>query len=162
LAVHAAIAFDNAKLFRQLQQLAITDSLTNVSNRCYFFYLAQREFRRSDRYHYPLSVMILDIDHYKIKDDTYGHVIGDVALKVISQHLMENIRETDILGRYEGDEFSILLPETELGKANEIAGRLRVIIHKNPFRIAQNEITLTISVGVSCSNESITELLICS
>lgn len=116
LAAHAAIALDNAKLFTQVQRLAITDSLTNVYNRRYFFDIAQREFHRAVRYHHPLSVIMLDIDHYKIINDTYGHVVGDVALKVISKHFMENIRETDTLGRYGGDEFSILLPETDLEK----------------------------------------------
>jgi diguanylate cyclase (GGDEF)-like protein len=157
LAAHAAIALDNAKLFGQIQQLAITDSLTNVFNRRHFFDIAQRELHRSLRYHHPLSVMMLDIDHYKIVNDTYGHVIGDVALKVISNHLMENLRETDTLGHYGGDEFSILLPETELGKAVEIAERLRVLINQTPISIDQNEFTSTISVGVSCTNESITD-----
>jgi len=101
---------------------------------------------------------MLDIDHYKIINDTYGHVIGDLALKEISQLLKENIRETDTLGRYGGDEFSILLPETDLEHAIEIAERLSDLISQTWIKVNHYQFILTISFGVASTNESTTDL----
>jgi diguanylate cyclase (GGDEF)-like protein len=158
LAAHAAIALDNAQLFSQVQKLAITDSLTEVYNRRHFFDIAQKEFQRSVRYQHPLSVIMLDIDHYKFINDTYGHVVGDLALKAIAHQLQENIRETDTLGRYGGDEFSILLTETDLDGALEIAERIRSTINQKCIKVDIYEFSFTISLGVASLNQSMTDL----
>jgi len=155
LAAHAAVAIDNSQLFAQVQHLAITDSLTGIYNRRYFFDTAQREFNRSTRYDRHLSIMMLDLDNYKRINDLYGHHIGDLALIDFSKLLQNNIREADILGRYGGDEFSILLPETETQEAMEIAERLRVLIRETTIIIDSKIFTSTISVGVSTSNKTI-------
>jgi diguanylate cyclase (GGDEF)-like protein len=150
LAAHAAIAIDNAHLFTQIQHLAITDSLTNIYNRRYFFDVANKEFARSIRYKKPLSIIMIDLDNYKEINDRYGHITGDKALKVISGIIADNIRETDILGRYGGDEFSILLPETNIEQAVDLAERLKNLVRNTMIDIDQVKFSNTISVGVSC------------
>jgi diguanylate cyclase (GGDEF)-like protein len=154
LAAHAAIAIDNAHLFAQVQHLAITDSLTNVYNRRYFFEIANNEFSRSLRYRKPLSIIMIDLDNYKEVNDQYGHIIGDNALKVISKTFADNIRQTDILGRYGGDEFCILLPETNITQAAELAERLKTLTKELIIHIDQATFSITISAGVSCSDIS--------
>jgi len=156
LAAHAAVAIDNSHLFAQIQQLAITDSLTGVYNRRYFFDAAQLEFHRSTRYRRPLSIIMVDLDNYKTINDVHGHLIGDLALKDFSKLLTDHIRETDILGRYGGDEFSILLPETDKNQAMEIAERLKELVSKTQIIIDQTRFYTTISVGVSSINDRVT------
>jgi diguanylate cyclase (GGDEF)-like protein len=157
LAAHAAIAIDNAHLFAQVQQLAITDSLTGVNNRRYFFDAAQLEFLLTTRYKHHLSIIMLDLDNYKTINDVHGHIIGDLALKEFSKLLTDHIRESDILGRYGGDEFSILLPETDKNQVMEIAERLRGLISKTQIIIEQTRFFTTMSVGVSSTNIQVTD-----
>jgi diguanylate cyclase (GGDEF)-like protein len=157
LAAHAAIAIDNAKLFARVQHLAITDSLTDVFNRRYFFDSAKREFYRARRYQHHLSIIMIDLDYYKIINDTYGHIVGDSALKIISKLLQDSIRGADILGRYGGDEFSILLPETDIAQAMEIAERLRRIIEETLIEVEGYSFTTTVSIGVATTNVSTTD-----
>jgi len=157
LAAHAAVAIDNSQLFAQVQHLAITDSLTGIYNRRYFFDTAQREFNRSARYDRCLSIMMLDLDNYKKINDLYGHHTGDLALIDFSRLLQNNVRETDVLGRYGGDEFSILLPETDYQEATEIADRLRILIRDTVINIDGKAFNSTISVGISTSNKTLTD-----
>jgi diguanylate cyclase (GGDEF)-like protein len=158
LAAHAAIAIDNANLFAQIQQLAITDSLTNVYNRRYFFDTARHEFTRSQRYHHQLAILMLDLDNYKAINDNLGHVAGDQILVKIARFLEENIRQIDTLGRYGGDEFSILLPETDLEHATELADRLRVAVQTTSFEFDNQTINTTVSIGITSTNQYVTEL----
>jgi diguanylate cyclase (GGDEF)-like protein len=165
LAAHAAIAIDNSKLFAQVQHLAITDSLTDIFNRRYFFDSAQREFTRSLRYGHKLSIMMLDLDNFKNINDLYGHLVGDNALIEFSRLILNNIRETDILCRYGGDEFSILLPETTTEEAMDISDRLRILIRESQISANGNIFNSTISVGISTTNESVTDfsqLMLCA
>ena len=157
LAAHAAIAIDNSRLFAKVQHLAITDGLTNCHNRRSFFELAKKEFFRASRYQHPLSIIMVDLDYYKAINDTYGHLVGDTVLKTISQLLKNCIRETDTLGRYGGDEFSILLPETDLKQTLEIAERIKDLINKTVIEIDQNQISTTLSVGISSINKVTTD-----
>lgn len=158
LAAHATIALDNAHLFAQVQHLAITDSLTETFNRRYFFESAQREFSRAKRYRHPLSIIMLDLDNYKIINDTCGHMVGDLALIKISQLIQDNIRESDILCRYGGDEFSILLPETDLPQVLDSAERLRQLIGDQPFAIEGHEFPITMSIGVATTTDDIKDV----
>jgi diguanylate cyclase (GGDEF)-like protein len=128
LANHAAIAFENARLFAQLQKLASTDSLTTIYNRRRFFELAEREFKRALRFERPLAMIMLDVDNLKKVNDGYGHPAGDLVLYEIAKICLHELRDVDIFGRYGGDEFLALLPETTLAQATSIAERVRVEI----------------------------------
>lgn len=151
LAATAAIAIQNARLFNQVQQLATIDALTGVANRRHFFDLARREVERAERYHHPLSLLMIDIDHFKQFNDTYGHVAGDQALRAIAAHLRDNLRENDIIGRFGGEEFLVLLPETGGKQAFRVAERLRAAIGVRPVTTDAGEVSLSVSIGVvSC------------
>jgi diguanylate cyclase (GGDEF)-like protein/PAS domain S-box-containing protein len=148
-----AIAIENARLFEQVQLLAITDPLTGLYNRRYFFEAARREFERSRRYQSPLAVILLDIDHFKQVNDTYGHLVGDQVLVTLGKRCRQELREVDVLARYGGEEFIFLLPETGLEAACQAAERVRTRIMGQPFQTAQQRIPISVSLGVSCREE---------
>jgi diguanylate cyclase (GGDEF)-like protein/PAS domain S-box-containing protein len=145
----AAIAIENARLYKQAQHLAITDSLTGLYNRRHFFELASREFERTRRYGHALSMLMWDVDHFKLVNDRFGHIAGDQALQAITQRCREQLREADILGRYGGEEFVALLPETSLQYARQAAERLLIAISGRPFDTCGQSISLSISIGVA-------------
>lgn len=149
LAAYTAIAINNAHLFEEVQRLAITDSLTGTYNRRLFYSAVQKEINRSRRYGHPIAVMMLDLDHYKEINDTHGHDVGDQALQLIAQRCQENIRETDILARYGGDEFIFLLPETKIKQAMETAERLRSAMQQYPIKVGNINVATTVSIGVA-------------
>jgi diguanylate cyclase (GGDEF)-like protein/PAS domain S-box-containing protein len=157
-----AIALDNARLFEETQRLAITDSLTEVYNRRHFMELAQNEFLRSRRYKKPLSLIMLDIDRFKNVNDTYGHLVGDATLQAVAQRCRKQLRQSDVIGRYGGEEFIILLPETEAviseGYAQDsslaipaeiVAQRLRETFDNEKIHSELADFNITISLGVS-------------
>jgi diguanylate cyclase (GGDEF)-like protein len=158
IAHQAAIVIENARLFEEVQRLATTDELMGIHNRRHFFQLGQVEIERARRYHSPLSVMMLDVDHFKEINDTYGHAIGDQVLCSLAQGCQENIREVDILGRYGGEEFAIILPETDGLDALAIAERLRKYVQTVPRETQKGEVLVTISVGVAELTENIFDL----
>lgn len=133
----------------KLKHIASTDPLTNVYNRRYFFELAKRELALSKRYRQPLAIVLLDIDHFKSVNDTYGHKIGDDALIALSALCKRGIRETDLFARYGGEEFIFLFPQTTVHQAKKVAERLRKFVSDNPFKFGGHEISITLSVGVA-------------
>lgn len=148
-----AIAIQQARLFEQVRQMAITDEGTGLYNRRHFFELAQRELERVRRYGGSLSAIMVDIDDFKRVNDEYGHVIGDQVLRQVARRMDEKIRETDVLARYGGDEFAILLPETDLLAAHRLAERLRHWTDSNPIPSDHGPIRISISVGVATVDE---------
>jgi diguanylate cyclase (GGDEF)-like protein/PAS domain S-box-containing protein len=130
-----------------LEILATTDSLTGMYNRRHLYVLAEREIGRAIRYRHPLSAIMLDIDDFKTINDTYGHAMGDQVLRLFSAVCKANFRTSDILGRYGGDEFVILLPETDLDHAALTAERLRVLIENTTAN--GDYVAITISMGVA-------------
>jgi diguanylate cyclase (GGDEF)-like protein len=144
----AAIAIENAQLFEKIQQLAETDELTRTNNRRQLFALGEQEFNHAKRYQQPMSVLMLDIDDFKQINDKYGHATGDVVLHNLAQFCQQNIRDADILGRYGGEEFVIILPSTDLEHGSELAERLRAHIESNSIPTKITPIQITISVGV--------------
>jgi diguanylate cyclase (GGDEF)-like protein/PAS domain S-box-containing protein len=146
----AAIVIENARLFEQTQLMALTDTLTGIYNRRYFYELAQKEFSRSKRYQNPMSIILIDIDHFKNVNDHYGHLAGDQVLMQFVQRIQEELRTSDILARFGGEEFIILLPETNLGDATQVAERLREVTAQYPFLLVTAQTFITISLGVSC------------
>ncbi|HEX9028040.1 MAG TPA: diguanylate cyclase, partial [Anaerolineales bacterium] len=146
----AAIAIENANLFKQVRHLAITDGLTGIYNRRHLFELAGRELERARRYGHPLAIILWDIDHFKAVNDTYGHLVGDQVLQVVARRCRENLREADLLGRYGGEEFIALLPETSLPVARQVAERLRCALGDNPIQCGQDcRVSITLSIGVA-------------
>jgi diguanylate cyclase (GGDEF)-like protein len=150
----AGVAVENAQLYAQTQQLAITDELTGIYNRRGLFELGRREVERSLRFGHPLSALMLDIDKFKDVNDNYGHKIGDQVLQQMAARCMVNIREIDIFGRYGGEEFVILLPESPAEDAGQVAERLRGLIGDEPFQTTMGAITITISLGVAGVNQT--------
>jgi diguanylate cyclase (GGDEF)-like protein len=151
LANVAAIALENAQLFGEVQRLAITDGLTGTHNRHHFFELAERELNRARRFGQPVSAIMLDVDHFKQVNDTYGHAVGDQVLRVVAERCGESIRDIDILGRYGGEEFAIILPGTDLSGTPTMAERLRRSIADAPIPTDKGDLTVTISLGVASS-----------
>ncbi len=133
----------------ELQRLARTDSLTGLSNRRYFFEVAEKEFAKSVRYDRPLSVVLFDIDLFKGINDTYGHLIGDRVLIQVGNLLTKQERETDVAARYGGEEFIMLLPETNYARAMVVAERLRKLLEDSPVYNDNDTIRFTASFGVT-------------
>ncbi len=145
----AAQAIENARLFDWVQRQAVTDALTGLYNRRGLFEFGQRELERAQRFHRPLTAIMLDIDIFKQVNDRYGHYIGDQVLCVIASRCLEGVRKMDLLARYGGEEFAVLLPETDISVAREIAERLRVSIARDPIRTDRGVLEVTISLGVA-------------
>jgi diguanylate cyclase (GGDEF)-like protein len=137
----------------EVQRLATTDFLTGLYNRRHFFDLAAREFQRARRYGQFLSAMMLDIDHFKLVNDTYGHAVGDEVLKAIAECCSKELREVDILGRYGGEEFAFMLPESDLTTACKVAERLRKSIVQKTIHTRYGLVKVTVSIGVSAMED---------
>ena len=144
-----AVALQNANLFARIKELARMDALTGLNNRRHFFYLAEQEVKRARRYDRKLAAMMLDIDHFKHVNDTYGHASGDKVLQAIAELSKRTLRKQDTIGRYGGEEFAVILPETDISRAMEVAERLRVAIASCPIDISQGTVDLTVSIGVA-------------
>lgn len=164
-ATTAAAAIQNATLHAEMQELATTDTLTNLLNRHGFFDLGRREVERSYRFGRKASAVMFDIDHFKRVNDEYGHAIGDEILAMLAQRCRGELRAVDLLGRYGGEEFIALLAETSLGRAYSVAERLRLVVSEEPFETSAGNIVITVSLGVAelgntCS--SLRELIDCA
>lgn len=148
-------AIQNATLHSELQRLALTDALTELYNRRAFFEVGQREFERFRRSARPLSAIMVDIDNFKEINDGFGHTVGDQVLRILADRCNSNIRQTDLLGRYGGDEYGLLLPETELDTAREVAERIRKSIISTPFLTEQGLVEVTVSLGITSATPEI-------
>ncbi len=139
------------KLYRIKEQEAITDALTNVFNYRYFQSQIEREIVRSDRHSKHFSVAMIDIDNFKQYNDSQGHLNGDEALKLIAKTIIQNIRKSDILARYGGDEFVMILPELDKHQSKSLAEKLCMVIGKTrvPRKKATLKVNLTVSLGIS-------------
>jgi len=132
----------------KLRQLAITDGLTRVFNYRYFMEVGRKEFDRAKRYGRQLSLIIMDLDHFKRANDTFGHSVGDQALQVVAQICLKSFRSVDILARVGGEEFAALLPETDVERAWLAAERLRRNVARTVMRTKAGDLRLTLSLGV--------------
>ena len=152
------ISLERARLFQEVQSLALTDPLTGLQNRRSIFELGRIEFSRADRLDRPFSCMMLDIDHFKAINDTYGHQVGDEVLKEFAKRCLTSVREVDLVGRYGGEELIVLLPETNRDAAYQVAERLRKSIAENRFIVAAEDIQITASIGVAAKDNNTTHL----
>lgn len=149
LGQHTAALTRSHCLQLETRQLMLTDHLTGLYNQSHFLHLADQELRRARRYEHAFSLLMIDIDHFREINENYGHSIGDMVLQGVSAMLRDNLREVDILGRYGGEEFVLLLPETGLNEALGVAGRLLYTLRATPVETRAGEVNVTVSIGIS-------------
>lgn len=150
VANQTALALERVKLIAFWENLSITDSLTGIANRRHFEWRLSEEIERARRYKYPLSILMLDLDHFKEVNDNYGHQVGDIVLQQVAQRLKQTLRRTDFLARYGGEEFVVLAPQVPADKSLLLAERLRRTISDSPFAVLDNlQLNITVSIGVA-------------
>ena len=146
-----------------LEREIVKDELMGIYNRRYFMSRLKEEFERYKRYQLPFSLLLIDIDHFKKVNDTYGHVVGDKCLIKLARLISKNLRPTDIFARYGGEEMAILLPNTWQTDAKNVADKIRVIVEEKNLDIdISNEVetlflNCTISIGVSTTSKDLTK-----
>ena len=158
IAEHVAIAIENARLYQKTKELSNRDDLTGLFNRRYFFDVAHKEIKRAQRYGRKVSIIMLDLDHFKRFNDRFGHLEGDKALIKVAVILNSHARHADVVARYGGDEFLMLLPETQKTGSQILAERIRHTLSQERFVIGENrdvkatpdkysQLTVTIGIG---------------
>ena len=141
---------EKKELIKNLNHLSTTDSLTGLLNRRALNDILRHEIDRACRYDTDLSLIICDIDRFKAINDTYGHTAGDQALRTVAETLKNALRRADIPGRYGGDEFMVILPETPLAGAKSLAEKIRVAVHEQTLELpGNNRVRLSLSLGVA-------------
>ncbi len=144
------MAINNSKLYQKTLDVSIRDALTNLYNRRYFNERLLDEVERARRYVEPLSLIICDIDHFKRVNDTYGHPVGDQILRWVADALRVNLRKIDVISRYGGEEFAVILVNTDKESSVSLAEKLRGAIQEEPFRWdGKNDIRISVSFGVA-------------
>jgi diguanylate cyclase (GGDEF)-like protein len=138
----------------ELERLATTDGMTNLTNRRHFLALAAAEWSRFQRYHRPLTLLLIDLDRLKTINDRFGHAAGDAAMITMAETFRSNRRDTDIVARVGGDEFAMLLPETDAAQAQIVAERLRRQLKQRPFTADGATVTVTVSIGLAAATVS--------
>lgn len=133
----------------RLKELSGTDDLTQINNRRRFMEYFDKEFSRARRYHHPMAFVIFDIDYFKQVNDKHGHLIGDRVLIQLTQEMSKTMRVSDIIGRYGGEEFTLILPETDMHGAVPYAERFRKHIEQTKFGEEKNPLKITVSGGVA-------------
>jgi len=147
LVAQAGAAYDRAVLFARVQSLAVVDELTGLSNRRHFFELARWGIQTSRQLDRPMAALMLDIDHFKQINDTYGHATGDDVIRIIGERLAGHVREADLVGRYGGEEFAVLLADS--APPYDLPERLRQAISTHPVVTRSGLLHVTVSVGVA-------------
>jgi diguanylate cyclase (GGDEF)-like protein len=150
IAAQAVIALENARLHSLVQRQAVTDELTGLANRRRFLAQLELEITRSRRSHAPLGIVLADLDDFKRVNDTWGHDVGDDALRAFAEVLRASVRDVDLPVRLGGEEFAVLLPDTNLAGASQLAERIRRALETTAIETRDGRIKLTASFGVSC------------
>ena len=153
LAIKVSLCLANVTAHEKLKFLAFHDPLTGTLNRRVMESVLKREFQRSERYKSPLSLVFLDIDYFKRINDSYGHDMGDRVLVHLAHGIEAMVRISDVVARFAGDEFVVILPETTAGKAEFMMERIKEHFLANPLNVSHTAIEISISFGVS-SNEN--------
>jgi diguanylate cyclase (GGDEF)-like protein len=136
-------------LYQRIQELAIIDGLTGILSRRYFLERFDEELKRSRQFKYNFAFLMVDIDRFKEYNDHYGHLVGDVILKEVAKIIKDSLRQIDLVCRYGGEEFSIILTETDRSGAMFAAERIRQSVENRRIRAYDEELSVTISVGIS-------------
>jgi diguanylate cyclase (GGDEF)-like protein len=156
LAAQGMTAYDKAVLFKQVQALAVRDELTGIANRRRFFEVAVRDLAAASRHDRELTVLMVDIDHFKRVNDTYGHATGDDVIRTVATRLGDQIRQTDVIGRYGGEEFALLLQDA--GPGNVLPERLRTSICDTPIETRSGNLSVTVSIGLAFRSDDDTDI----
>jgi diguanylate cyclase (GGDEF)-like protein len=138
-----------AQFYEEIYRLTILDGLTRLHNKRYLHEFLDREIARSRRHHRPLSLAILDIDHFKQLNDTYGHVAGDYVLEGMSRLIQQYVRREQLLARFGGEEFALVLPETDLEQARSACEKMRRLVEQASFEFDGDELRTSVSIGVA-------------
>jgi len=149
LTVKVSICLSNVMAHEQLKLLAYSDPVTGVYNRHVMERQLQREFKLAKRYGNPLSVVFLDLDNFKAVNDRYGHDLGDDLLRYVAKHLSKECRGSDVVARFAGDEFVIILPNTTANSAQTLVDRLQTFLSKHPLNSKGISIQVSFSAGVA-------------
>ncbi len=151
LAAQTALAIINAELYETTLELATSDPLTGVLNRRAMVKQIEYEIARAQRFNTKLALLLVDVDHFKAYNDRMGHVLGDVALKELALALKENIRKVDTLARFGGEEFCVILPQSDIKAAREVAGKLCEAVRGLKLRgVEKQELGhLSVSIGIT-------------
>jgi diguanylate cyclase (GGDEF)-like protein len=149
LASHAALSMEAAAMYRRMEELAVTDGLTGLYNHRRFRAALSDEVRRAERTGAALSLLMLDLDHFKRLNDTYGHPAGDSVLRQTAALLRRTVRDIDIAARYGGEEFAVLLIDTDAADALRTAERVRTAVEAETFSHERTQLDVTVSVGAS-------------
>lgn len=143
----AAYVIENARLFQQVENMALRDTLTGLYNRRYLQQILDYEVNRARRYHQPLSVIFIDLDHFKEINDTFGHAMGDKILRQVADRLSGLFRTTDVLGRYAGDEFLAVLPSTPTEGVQILADRILSTLKDYEMMVRGRAVKASVSIG---------------
>jgi len=149
LARHAGTAVANVRAHEETARQSVTDPLTGAGNFRHLTSTMAKEVERATRFNRPLSLLMLDLDHFKQVNDTQGHAFGDAVLREFARRLSGCLREVDVVARYGGEEFVVVLPETAAEGASAVAARIVEAVRREPFRAAGNTRTVTVSIGVA-------------
>lgn len=149
IAMQAAIAIENARLYAEVKRRSIVDELTGLYNRRGLLVLGKRELERLRRSHRSLTVLFMDIDNFRNFNNRYSYAVGDQVLCALANSLRANAREIDLLGRYGGEEFVALLPETDISEAQQVAERLRSGVAAMRVHTEWGDLSVTISIGIA-------------
>ncbi len=156
--VQLRLLFELEQARKDMRMLAMTDDVTRAFNHRHFRERAERELDRARRGNTALSVLLFDVDNFKTVNDTYGHLGGDMVLRTISRACIDLVRQHDVFARYGGDEFLVLLPETDAATALAVAERIRQRIAASPGQSTSGSVQVTISVGVTTLSQDILTL----
>jgi len=153
-----SLALRRIKLYQEIEKIAITDSLTELYTRRYALERFKEEVRRSKMRKIKMSFLMIDVDFFKTFNDTYGHVTGDQILKELGVIIKENIREIDIAGRYGGEEFSVMLPDTDRAGAQFAAERIQQAVEQASIKVYDTTVKVTVSIGIATFPEDAQEV----
>ncbi len=148
LASHVAVSLANARMLKRLEELATTDGLTGLLNKRALTQIAVQKLRSAQRFEKPLSLLVCDIDHFKAVNDTHGHDVGDVVIQGMARVLKRNNRDTDVVGRFGGEEFVVVCEETDAKGAMLLAERIRTELEATTFRPDSEALRVTCSIGI--------------